>query len=75
MVEFQPSGWSRGSYLNVGCMWLWNVAEHLSFDVVYRVNEFHRFESEQQFGPVAQRLIQHLIVMYEWPTILPGSCQ
>src|SRR5215469_1402855 len=58
VIEFQPSGWSRGSYLNVGCMWLWNVKGHLSFDMGYRVNEFHPFESEQQFGPVAQRLVE-----------------
>ena len=23
VVEFQPSSWTRGSYLNVGAMWLW----------------------------------------------------
>jgi hypothetical protein len=39
-------------------MWLWNVTGHLSFDMGYRVNEFHPFESEQQFGPVAQRLVE-----------------
>jgi hypothetical protein len=24
VVEFQPSSWRRGSYLNVGAMWLWH---------------------------------------------------
>ena len=59
VIEFQPSGWSRGSYLNVGCMWLWNVHEHLSFDVGYRVDDFQPFETEQQFGLVAQQLAEH----------------
>lgn len=56
VVEFQPSDWSQGSYLNVGCMWLWNTKWHISFDVGYRVNGFSAFESEKQFGPVADRL-------------------
>jgi hypothetical protein len=56
VVEFQPSGWSRGSYLNVGCMWLWNIKQHISFDVGFRLNEFVPFESEEQFKPVADRL-------------------
>ena len=55
-VEFQPSDWSQGSYLNVGCMWLWNTKQHISFDVGYRVNGFFAFENEKQFGPVADGL-------------------
>lgn len=56
VVEFQPSSWSRGSYLNVGCMWLWNIRQHLSFDVGYRVNGFSPFENGQQFGLAADKL-------------------
>ena len=56
VVEFQPSVWSRGSYVNVGCMWLWNTKQQLSFDVGHRVNGFFAFENEKQFGPVADRL-------------------
>lgn len=40
-VEFQPSGWSRGTYLNVGSTWLWCFQSHLSFDLGYRVEGFH----------------------------------
>lgn len=39
-VEFQPSGWSRGTYLNVGATWLWYLKDHLSFDLGYRVEGF-----------------------------------
>jgi hypothetical protein len=49
VVEFQPSSWSRGSYLNVGCMWLWLVKDYVSFDLGHRVEHFHEFQDEQQF--------------------------
>lgn len=32
VVEFQPSGWSKGSYVNVAAHWLWSNTGHLSFD-------------------------------------------
>jgi hypothetical protein len=57
-VGFQPSGWSRGSYLNVGCMWLWNVKPHISFDEGNRVGGFFSFESEDQFRSIAEELAQ-----------------
>jgi hypothetical protein len=57
-VEFQPSDWTRGSYLNVGAMWLWNHEEEpfLHYAVGGRVHELVRFESEGQFEPEARRL-------------------
>jgi len=56
VVEFQPSSSSRGSYLNVGCMWLWNVKPYISFDVGYRVEEFCPFRNEEDFAIVAENL-------------------
>ena len=62
MVEFQPSGWTRGSYLNVGVNWLWTVKDWLSFDFGYRVDEpgkgqmFFEYESDDQFAPLAREL-------------------
>src|SRR5687767_9047301 len=32
VAEFQPSGWSKGSYLNVGACFLWSEKDYLSFD-------------------------------------------
>jgi hypothetical protein len=32
VVEFQPSGWSKGSYLNVAASFLWDDDDHISFD-------------------------------------------
>jgi hypothetical protein len=62
IVEFQPSGWTRGSYLNVGVNWLWNVKDWHSFDFGYRVEEpgkgemFFEYENDGQFAPLARTL-------------------
>lgn len=55
-VEFQPSSWSMGSYLNVGAMWLWCERDYFSFDDGHRVEGFTAFEDEAQFSPVAESL-------------------
>lgn len=59
VVEFQPSSWSRGSYLNVGCMWLWDVKNYISFDEGYRVESFVDFRDEDQFEQAARELAGH----------------
>ncbi len=56
VVEFQPSGFAKGSFLNVGAMWLWYPKDYWSFDVGHRVEPFAEFESAEQFKPVAQQL-------------------
>ncbi|MBN8927928.1 MAG: hypothetical protein J0H19_15045 [Rhodospirillales bacterium] len=53
VVEFQPSGWSKGSYLNVGAMWLWFEKDYFSFDYGSRVEDFAPYEDEAQFAPLA----------------------
>jgi len=58
VVEFQPSSWSRGSYLNVGCTWLWHVNDCLSFDEGGRVEPFSRFRDESQCELVANSLAE-----------------
>lgn len=56
VVSFEPSSWSKGSYLNVAAMWLWDKKDYVSFDVGGRVEQFVRFENEAQFWPEARRL-------------------
>ena len=59
VVEFQPSAWSKGSYLNVGGMWLWHEqGHHLRFDVGNRVDGagFIEYQCDEQFAPEARRL-------------------
>lgn len=61
VIEFQPSSWSRGSYLNVGVNWLWNPEDYLSFDFGHRVDipgegEYIEYEDDEQFSPLARKL-------------------
>lgn len=56
VVEFQPSGWSKGSYLNVGAMWLWAPVDHWVFHEFDRAEPFHEFEDESQFAAAVARL-------------------
>ncbi len=52
VVEFQPSSWQKGTYLNVGAMWLWRARKGYAFHVGYRVADFLPFYNPEQFGPV-----------------------
>jgi hypothetical protein len=61
VVEFQPSSWSKGSYLNVAAPWLWSPPGPdesfvLSLDYGGRAASFIKFESEEQFAPLAVNL-------------------
>jgi hypothetical protein len=40
VVEFPPSGWAKGSYLNVAAHWLWIEQDYLSFDYLGRREPF-----------------------------------
>jgi hypothetical protein len=57
VVEFQPSSWRRGTYLNVGAMWLWHPErEHVYFSLSHRIEGFSEYESDEQFLPEARRI-------------------
>jgi hypothetical protein len=58
VVEFQASSRGRGSFLNVGVMWLWQPGDqhHVYFDLGDRVESFVAYESDEQFEREAQRL-------------------
>ena len=58
VIEFQPSGWSRGSYLNVGACWLWAENKFLSLDAGYRVEGFREFHDAEEFSRSAEFLAQ-----------------
>lgn len=53
-VEFQPSGWSKGSYLNIGARWFWNPGPGLSFS--YRPIDFIQFDNSSQFTPLIENM-------------------
>lgn len=62
IVEFQPSGFRKGSYLNVAAHWLWSGSGYISFDLgagpdgESRVADFEEYDSDGQFGQAAHRL-------------------
>ena len=66
VVEFQPSSWSKGSYLNVGAMWLWQRTDHISFDFSFdlgsRVENHKEFRDEASVAVDAEQLAQRAAV-------------
>ena len=61
VVEFQPSGFDKASYLNVGICWLWSAEpkEYTSFDLGYRVpGAGGSFESEGHWRAVVEDLVR-----------------
>ncbi len=48
LVEFQPSGFAKGSYLNVGIYYLWRQKDYLSFDFGYREEDLVTFTGDQE---------------------------
>lgn len=57
VVEFQPSAWSKGTYLNVGACWLWYPKDYLSFDDGYRVDSFTSAENLEDFERVVEDVV------------------
>ena len=55
-VEFQPSGFGKGSYLNVGAQFLWRRFPDFSFEVLAPGKPWIPYESPEQFGPEADHL-------------------
>lgn len=53
-IEFQPSAWVSGSYLNIAPEWLWPSGPGRSWS--YRPTDFIAFENEEQFKPLAETM-------------------
>ncbi len=70
-IEFQPSGWARGSYLNVGANWLWYPKSGWGFSEDARVEDvgFIKFDDAAQFKPLiadmAARAAQEVLMRRE----------
>lgn len=58
VVEFQPSAWSKGSYLNVAAHWLWSEIGSLSFDFGGRIAEHVEYVTDDEFTLAVARLAQ-----------------
>lgn len=54
LVEFQPSGWSKGSYLNVAAHFLWSPMRwSFNYSPDTSLRTFIEYESDIQFVPLA----------------------
>jgi hypothetical protein len=61
LIEFQPSGWGKGTYLNIGIHFNWYLDEHFSFTIGDRENNFIEFIDKEQFSEKANELCQNTI--------------
>ena len=50
IFEYQPSGYSKGTYLNVGINFHWYKNDYFSFDYGSREKEFVAFRNPEQFS-------------------------
>jgi hypothetical protein len=62
VIEFQPSAWSKGSYLNVAAHWLWSQIGSLSFDFGGRIMEHVEYLTDDQFTRAAAQLVESAAV-------------
>jgi hypothetical protein len=56
LIEFQPSGFSKGSYLNIAAMWLWQPANGWVFNYCKRAGRFIRFSVVEHFNSEIEKL-------------------
>ncbi|MER8973161.1 MULTISPECIES: DUF4304 domain-containing protein [unclassified Mesorhizobium] len=62
VVEFQPSSWSKGTYLNVAVHWLWgSLPQTLTFDRSERVGGFVEFQNSAQFVPMVGQMARKVL--------------
>ena len=58
IAEFQPSQWSKGSYLNVAVSWQWYPRADYAYDLANRESAFVEFENEESFMLQARSLAE-----------------
>ncbi len=61
LIEFQPSSWSRGTYLNVGVHFNWYPEDYFSFNIGYREKDYCEYKNESQFEPVVAEFVQEAL--------------
>ena len=57
-IEFQPSAWSRGTYLNVSPIWFF--LEPWGGEAAHRLGNYIEFESVEQFAPLIEKAAQRV---------------
>ena len=62
VLEFQPSAYAKGTYLNTALHFLWNERDHISFDFPFgediRVKKFVEYQNDEQFTHEVTKYVQ-----------------
>lgn len=69
VIEFQPSSWSKGTYLNIALHFLWNKNDFITFDFPLggksRVKGFVEYNNDAQFEQAirlyAELALEHVL--------------
>lgn len=61
IIEFQSSGYDKGTYLNIGADFNFYPRENFAFSFGYRENAFIKFENETQFEVEVNKLCDLVI--------------
>jgi hypothetical protein len=56
LIEFQPSSWNKGTYLNVGLDFNWFPRDFFAFEFGDRLSEFKSFNDENQFQKEVEKM-------------------
>lgn len=56
VIEFQPSSWSKGTYLNIGVDFNFYPRDYFAFGYGYREKGFEEFKDEEQFNKFVNEL-------------------
>lgn len=58
VIEFQPSAWSKGTYLNIGVDFNFYPRDYFAFGYGYREKGFEEFKDEEQFSKLVNELCE-----------------
>lgn len=61
VIEFQPSSWSKGTYLNIGVDFNFYPRDYFAFGYGYREKGFEEFKSEDQYNKSVNELCDLII--------------
>ena len=56
VIEFQPSSWSKGTYLNIGVDFNFYPRDNFAFGFGYREKGFEEFKDEEQYTKLVNEL-------------------
>jgi uncharacterized protein YwgA len=62
LIEFQPSSYDKGTYLNIGADFNFFPRAHFAFSYGYREKQFKTFKDENQFEEVINKLCDSVLM-------------